>query len=407
MADNLQIPKYKEKVITWSTEAGTKVSFTVSRSYRGILRLSPNDNISLGDYSTTPMFNPEGGDTAYQDSLEPAITQGFIRISTSDGYFIGLRINQYEVESDNVYVIGKSHHDLLCLYSRADNSFKIRPTTSLPGRINADPAAALDSVNYINKDITDFNLHATDGSFISVSHNTEERIFEYEQTAQLMREMIRKAMRTLQAIPPGSIHFVPINIHEYEKMILKGVPNSYFCKDGVTPNDPIVRDFLVCDGSLYKNEDFPELAKVLEGERIDFWFYDKSKDRMVQRTHYNDYSEKKWFRVPDLRARFIKSVMCEYKYAEKEGNETGGYMNDSYPDSFMNEGESLSEDHHHFITTAFYQNEPELKNYATVATVENGEPTKLTKTPGVMFPHNLNQTMIDIRVRRWRCQKKS
>lgn len=395
MADNLQIPKYKEKVVVWDTDGGTRVSFPVSASYRGILRLSPNDDASLVERQSLDLY--EGSATTfYRDSIDPAITQQFIRISTSDGYFVGLRLNQYEIEGDNIYVIGKAQHDTVRLYTRRDNSFKIKANTSLPVRVNTDPSALIPGQDLISQDITDIDVHnATDRSCIAVSRNLQERVFGYEQTAQLVKELVKEALLDLQSLPPGSIHFTPMTIHEYAKLLMEGYPNSYFLKDGETPNDPIARDFLICDGSLYRNQDYPELAKILEGERIDYWRYDVAKDRMVQTTYYNDYTENKWFRVPDLRARFIKSVMCGRQYVDMEGNETGSYTNDACPAT----NDDSTQTHTHFITTAFYQNEPEIENYAKVVNVdsETGEITGIGKQPGVFHPHNENQLKLRIR----------
>jgi hypothetical protein len=51
-----------------------------------------------------------------------------------------------------------------------------------------------------------------------------------------------------------------------------GRHNKSFTKDnGETPCDPLVRDFLLCDGRKYKTTDFPELAKVLWKENIKHW----------------------------------------------------------------------------------------------------------------------------------------
>lgn len=435
MADNFQIPTFREKVITWNGASGTTYSFIVASSYKGILRLSPNDGNSLVEASG---FNIDS--LEYRDSLEPAITKQLIRVSTSDGYLVGLRINQTDIETDNLFVIGKAHHDLIRLYTTKDNAFRISEETCLPVMPNTDPAALVKSEEFIDQDITEIDVHnATEKSFLVISSNEKERIFDWNQTAQIVKDYVRDAMLDLQTLPTGSIHFCPISIEQYQQLLLgyndtmrAGIPNEFFTKDGIHPNDSIIRDFLVCDGSLYKNDDYPELAKVLEGERIDYWRYDKSKNKMVKATeYYNDYTEHKWFRVPDLRCRFLKSVMCSRDDIDLPGNQTGSFTNDSLPESSQVESGS----HTHFITTAFYQNEPNanyeavnsnihppnppniaftFQNYAHVAeeAVEGGFDTtkrdidsiKKLKNPkqdstgaltaafpGVMAPHNLNQ----------------
>jgi hypothetical protein len=70
---------------------------------------------------------------------------------------------------------------------------------------------------------------------------------------------------SLQTIPTGSVHFVPLTIDQYKSLCSAQLPNKELSYDNndINITDPIVRDFLLCDGRRYKNIDFPELAKVL------------------------------------------------------------------------------------------------------------------------------------------------
>ena len=395
MADQLVIPKFREKIIYWTTAGGAEVSYPISASYKGILRLSPNDDLTLLEQEPIKAYDDEL-ENFYRDSIVPAITQQFIRISVSDGYFVGLRLSQYELEADSAYVIGPAKFDMLRLYAKQDNVFKMNSTTALPARVNQNTNALIASDTKINEDISGVNVHDTlDQSYLLVSHNLDERNFEYQQTTQLIRELVIESLLDLATIPPGSIHFTPVSIKQYEEMIKEGHFNSYFKNDNETPNDPIVRDYLICDGSLYNNKDFPELAKILEGERIDYWRYDSSKGRMVQQTYYNNYGEKndkekKVFRVPDLRARFIKSVFLDRNLAEMSWNETGLYTNDARPVKSA----STTDSHVHFITSGFYQinPQPQMVNYQQVATVDKQKDKwSLTDKAGVLAPENKNQ----------------
>lgn len=392
MSGQLVIPKFREKIIHWATTGGTEVSYPVSTSYKGILRLSPNDDATLMEQEPMVAFNEEV-ENYYRDSIDPAITQQFMRISTSDGYFVGLRLSQYELESDDIYVIGPAKFDMLRLYAEKDNAFKIKQNTALPARVNPDTTVQITADGKIMEDISGVNVHDTlDRSAILISHDLEERNFVYQQTTQLIRELVIESLLDLSTVPTGSIHFTPISIAEYKKMITKGYPNNYFQKENsTTPNDPIIRDYLVCDGSLYRNVDYPELAKVLEGERIDYWYLDSEKGRMVQKTYYNNYGtdnhdeNQKVFRVPDLRARFIKSLYLDRDLANAAWNETGMYSNDARPVKSA----STVDNHVHYVASAFYQPAPNNSDYATVATEDKktGKWTLGTK-PGVIAPTN-------------------
>lgn len=405
MAVPFVIPKFREKIIYWQTTGGTGVSYPVSASFKGILRLSPNDDLTLQEKEPIKLYD-EDIENYYRDCIDPAITQQFIRVSTSDGYFVGLRLNQYDIEADNLYVIGPSEFSLVRIYATSDDAFKIKNNTSLPARANNNIMALIDSTELINKDFTEIDpKSAVDQAYTLISRQLEKRNFTYEQTVQLIRKLVIEAMLDLKTIPTGSIHYVPMSIAQYLELIKKGKPNSYFKNDSETDvNDPIIRDYLICDGSLYKNEQFPELAKILEGERIDYWRFEASKQRMVQETYINDYTENKQFRVPDLRARFIKSIILDRNMASDPNNQTGMYSCDARP---VNASATV-DNHVHFITTGFYQYSadgsvaPNMTSYSRVADIEkkDGQRDKwklnVSNTPGVVYPENKMQDLGDI-----------
>lgn len=393
MAKPFVIPKIREKVIYWQTAGGAEVSYPVSASYKGILRLSPNDDATLVEKEPLRLYDEET-ENHYRDSIDPAITQQFIRVSTSDGYFVGLRLSQQDVESKDIYVIGPAKFDMVRLYTTKNNAFKLKKNTALPGRVNTIQSALIGNGADILKDVSGVDAKSElDQSYILASRSLSEREFTYIQTTQLIRDLVTEALLDLATIPTGSIHYTPISIAEYAKLLKTGKPNSYYKTDNKeTPNDPIIRDYLICDGCLYKNEDFPELAKILEGTRVDYWRYDTSKQRMVQATYLNDYSTAKQFRVPDLRARFIKSIILDKALAADDNNLTGKYNIDARPVN----GNGVIDNHVHFITTGFYQKEPELNNYTTVAEIkkETGKRDKWTLltngNAGVLHPHNVD-----------------
>ena len=392
----LSIPKFREKVIYWTTNAGTGVSYPVSASYKGILRLSPNDDLTLQEKEPIKLYDDEI-ENYYRDCIEPAIGQQFVRVSTSDGYFVGMRLTQNELEGDNIYVIGPSKFNMIRLYTTKNKAFHLKKNTALPARVNNIASALIGSEQQITKDISGVDTRSElDTSYILTSRDINEREFTYDQTTKLIRELVIEALLDLATVPTGSIHFTPISIKEYVKLLKAGHPNSYFKNESEEePNDPILRDYLICDGSLYMNEQFPELAKILEGERIDYWRYDNTKQRMVQTTYINDYSRHKWFRVPDLRTRFIKSVMLDRASAELANNVTGMYSCDARPIKAA----ATLDNHTHFITTAFYQTEPEMSNFTTVADITKKEGVRdkwmLTDYPGVLHPNNQDKRRQD------------
>lgn len=389
MAEQIVIPKFREKVTYWKTAGGTEVSYPVSASFKGILRLSPNDDLTLQEKQPIALYDDDI-ESYYRDSIDPAITQQFVRVSISDGYFINLRFTQYEMEADSLYVIGPAQFNMVRLFTTKDNAIKLKTSTALPARVNTNLSSLIDSSDMIMKDISGVDPHSpVDQSYTLVSRTLDERLFTYQQTTQLIRELVVESLLDLQTIPTGSIQHIPITIKEYEKMIMEGYPNSYYkIADGKTetPNDPIIRDYLICDGSLYYNKQFPELAKILEGERIDYWRYDSEKQRLVQATHINDYenSDEKVFRVPDLRARFIRSIFMDRDLSQLGSNTTGIYTCDARPPKANYE----TDKHVHFVSTGFYQPNPNIWGVKQVATIVDDNNWKLNDYPGVLHPHN-------------------
>lgn len=137
-----------------------------------------------------------------------------------------------------------------------------------------------------------------------------------------------------ETIPTGSIHWFPVTIEQYKSLVKNNGnwPNRSHFIDSNTEYkvDPLVRDFLLCDGRQYNIKDFPELAKILWGEPIHRWikcdeiggesteniekkyyfpYFDKTCNfygpkNEGKRATYEDYT----FRVPDLRHMFISSI---------------------------------------------------------------------------------------------------
>jgi hypothetical protein len=148
--------------------------------------------------------------------------------------------------------------------------------------------------------------------------------------------LILEALLDLQTIPTGSIHWFPVTLEQYKELVSKNgkKPNTSFINgDDTKPVDPLLRDFLLCDGRKYNNRDFPELAKILWKEPITRWKIAKRSDAApiaANSTMYpyfdtecNNYGPKSvdnntiitadcfTFRVPDLRHMFISSILLD------------------------------------------------------------------------------------------------
>lgn len=356
MADNgkLTIPKFKDKTVYWSSDK-TEASYPVSASYKGILRLSPNDDASLAEAQLEDIIGSEVEEGNYFiDPIDEFMQRQFIRLSTSDGYLLDMRLTPFCVEFDNLYVRGPIKTDILRVYTKDDTTFDIDGLTYLPDTANKSIAALVAADGGILNDVTPSDEQYQ--PYILVSHKTEERKFEYQQFNSLVENAIMEVLMDVCSLPTGSIHFAPISVKAYNALLMKGKPNKFYCDDkdakgNLVPNPPIVRDFLVCDGSLYNNSDFPELAKILEGETISYWQYDTAQRMMVLKKHRNDYTTSKTFRVPDLRHSFLRSLYPDIRYADAPWNQTGSWMVDVRPK--LSETKN-SDQHVHFITSGHY-----------------------------------------------------
>lgn len=379
------IPKFKDKVVYYSSN-NIETSYPVASSYKGILRLSPNDDTSLAEANTEEIIgsNLDAGNY-YLDPIHEFIDKQFIRVSTSDGYLLDLRMTQYQVEFDNLYIRGPIKGDIWRLYTNSDESLSIDGHTFLPTKVNDSTAALVSGTNNIKTDITDTSESYQ--PYILVNHDDKKRKFTYEQFNALVEEVIMETLMDVCSLPTGSMWFFPITIQEYKKLLVtEGYrPNEYFKNgDKSKPTPTIIRDFLLCDGSLYYNEDFPELAKVLQGEQVPYWRYDSSKNMMVldkswKNTYEGDKKENKIFRVPDLRHQFLKSVYVDIKTAMEDWNQTGNWNVDVRPK--LAEGK-IADNHVHFICSGFYTGSYKTNNFAPVVDDE----MKLTNYVSVLAP---------------------
>lgn len=384
--NNLVVPKFKDKTTYYQSSLGLESSYPISASYKGILRLSPNDKAALLEDDTVEIFNEDVENISYRDSIDDVLETQFIRVSTSDGYLLDCRIGKFGVEFDNLYIAGPAKHGKIIVFTKDDKSFRLGGNTYLPVIANANASAQVESEQKITKDIVESNSQNV--AHILVSHGTTERIFDYEEILETIDNAIVESLMDMQTEAVGSIHFFPISIQEYEKLLLKGRPNQFYCiqqdsSGNKVKNSPLIRDYLLCDGSLYKNIDFPELAKILDGEKIYYWDLDTKKNKYIKKEHINDYSKNKYFRVPDLRRMFLRSAYPDLERVGVEGNEVGFWEPDHRPEY----PRTLGEDNHtHCITSAFFTKDYKKEEFKDVVQTNKEGNLAVTEEAAVLAP---------------------
>jgi hypothetical protein len=103
-------------------KSDTKIetSYVISASFKGIVRLSPNNHNTVYERIVTQLSTQDEAalGTTYTDAImfeddalnsiktDADITRRMIIASDSDGYLVNLRISEWDVEFDNLGVIG-------------------------------------------------------------------------------------------------------------------------------------------------------------------------------------------------------------------------------------------------------------------------------------------------------------
>ena len=377
------LPKFKDKVMYVKSSNDVEQSYTISSSFKGILRLSPNDVNSVNE--TKEIINlPEELyelDTNYSDAIvfensasiksNASIERIMIIASDSDSYAVDLRISDVGVEFDNLNVVGISKFNHLTLFCKDTKENKQSFKLGNSDMITCYNDRAYKLKGGINYDVKKINVTKDGGDesyILSGEEKDGRRNFRYFRTKNFIEELVMEALLDLQTIPTGSIHFVPITMEQYKKLTANGnkKPNRY------TPDtDPIVRDFLLCDGRLYNSKDFPELAKMLWNEKVYYWndVTYEGKTLVHKFEHKNKFSEninpaeepvnpEKYFRVPDLRRMFISSILAsgiegymeDASAIDEDYNVAGHWLPDNVPTSLDGDFDN----HFHFIAYGSY-----------------------------------------------------
>lgn len=405
---NVKLPVFKDKVMyinSSNNQNKIEQSYVISASFKGILRLSPNNYNTINERNPVELSIAEDASmsSSYSDAIvfesgslkksaktNADIRERFIIASDSDGYLVNFRISDIDVEFDNLGVIGIAKTKNLMIYSD-DNSSELGAfvlgNTLMPSLPNEreNSRATLNSLIQLGKnngkfegkqypeDFNEIEIDVTgsgDQSYLLYGlkdPKTGMRKFEYKRSQQFIRDVIMETLLSIQSVPTGSIHWLPVTFNQYATLIKQGkqYPNRSFTERNEYA-DPIIRDYLLCDGRKYRSYEFPELAKILWKENITYW--DKNGDikthmnggeRVNKKTGETEYDE--YFRVPDLRSKFITYVYAPTTtaplqepaemntYKKKDWNQTGLYTPDNSPYGSTKDGE-----HFHFQAYASY-----------------------------------------------------
>lgn len=423
-----ELPIFKDKVMYINpTNSAYKIeqSYVISASYNGILRLSPNsyntiyetnpieftveqDSALSSSYSDAIVFDDnaiiEEGEETEAKKLNADIRYRMISGSDSDGYLVNFRMSDESVEFDNLGVIGITKTSKLTIYSDAqfsDQQAFILGNTVMPSLPNTNYGnrssitAACNALSGLSSTPANIKSKKTpeawdeikidivgegDKSYLLSGYQGSDgkRMFKYSKSHQFIKDIIMETLLSVQSVPTGSVHWLPVTLAQYKALIAKNqYPNHYFRKnisekiDTDEPTDPIVRDYLICDGRKYYTKDFPELAKILWKEKITYW--DKNgnmceeingepKEETVDGKTEITYPN--YFRVPDLRTKFISYVYAKsaldalyvepenlQEYKTEEHNIVGTYTPDNSPKYLKNQKKSS---HFHFSAYGSY-----------------------------------------------------
>lgn len=386
------LPIYKERRMTGRQDNGAGISsYKIKNSYCGILRLSPNSSATLIENNNFTTEEDSVSYINYRDNIEDLIDKQFIRVSSSDGVMLDMRISTNAIEYTNLYINGavSTESGIVC-YMNDDDVFQIGNLT-LPTTYNSKPTSS-PKPNKIYEPLTRENLK--DGYIlVNTAEDGQTPNFEFLNGIELIRSFVNDSMNELRSLPTGSIHWMPVSIKQYEELLNRkdAAGNNINAHNGNNLfADTIIRDFLLCDGSLYNIKDFPELAKILKGEKTRYWY--KNGSYMVSEVDdciktIADGKERPagTFRVPDMRSMFMQYLIPTLDMANKEGNNTGDYEIDSnkVPTLAVDRNSDL---HYHYIVLD--------SPFTSVA----GEHTKLSQNSKINFGSTISGTDIGLPV---------
>lgn len=336
-----EIPVFKERRMTGiNPENGLLASYYISDSYAGILRLSPNNSATLIDKNSGIEYTDEIKEYLnYEDSIANFLTQQFISVSTSDGVILDMRLSQTGLESSNLYVLGAASLPSIVTYINDKSEFYVG-NIKMP--INENAAGLLSENPTLYTVPTDETIGDT---YLLVNEAKDDEVshFAFKSAKSFIGKIIEDELSRLSGLPTGSIQWIPLTIKQYQELRDKS-DNKH--NSSSLKCDPIIRDFLLCDGARYKNEDFPELAKILYKEKITRWVPDNG--AMSREELTNTYSGSKTFVVPDYRSMFLEYLIPLENRINKPGNKVGDWTIDSCKNQKITI-EKSEDKHFHYI----------------------------------------------------------
>lgn len=386
---NGEIPVFKERRIYGINEDKKESSHYINSSYAGILRLSPNDTSILNNESNSGITSTAEIKEylSYEDGTTNLLDEQFLRVSTSDGILLDMRISADAVEYNNLYILGTAEVSSLKLYTPSDNIFSLNGI-NLPTKPNLEAEINIDNITDENKN---------EKTFILINNNSKKSNFVFKQAKSYIENIIERAFAQLGGLPTGSIHWVPLTIEQYKSFFTDKNGNMHNRDDADA--EPIIRDFLLCDGRKYKSSDFPELAKILHKEKITYWaphadgkmIKNEFTNRGIKSKEEGEEEDKIFFRVPDMRTMFLQYVIPGVENAYKEGNLVGEYEIDASKSQKAFIDKKLDCHYHYIVLNNSIKNNHNTPDWKPI----ESETTKKSKKCTISFLPAAEETETD------------
>lgn len=331
-----EIPVFKERKMTATSNDSGTFSYNVKDSYAGILRLSPNNTPSLLEQDNhTNLDDDLLNYVVFEDSVANILPNQFVRVSTSDGVMLDMRFGVDAVEYDNLYVLGAVKTPAVVTYGSLElggNGLPYLHNSS--GKVSSGPVT---SVAITSENVEDTYIP------VNTASDGEPSFFELKSATELIEPIINDILFSISTLPTGSIHWIPVNLEQYKALLDAGnIHNSSHIG-----NNTLIRDFLLCDGRTYNSKDYPELAKILLGEKVVRW--KEEGEYMVPEEVISGVDTKYTFTVPDLRSMFIEYSVPFINKAKEVTNTTGYWEIDSCKDQEVIIHEKADKHYHHIV----------------------------------------------------------
>jgi hypothetical protein len=212
------LPIYKERRMAGQAANGAgNSSYKIKNSYCGILRLSPNSSATLIENNNFTTEEDSVSYINYRDNIEGLIDKQFIRVSSSDGVMLDMRISANAIEYTNLYINGATvtESGIVC-YMNDDDVFQLG-NLILPTTYNSKPTSS-PKPDKIYEPLTRENLK--DGYIlVNTAEDGQEPNFEFLNGIELIRSFVNDSMNELRSLPTGSIHWMPVSIKQYEELL--------------------------------------------------------------------------------------------------------------------------------------------------------------------------------------------